>query len=295
MDDAGHGNYHHTDYSPQKNTRKTKEEGNFDMSEIPDILKKIIDSKKDEIASAKSSLADFKLKIKDISPALDFAAALLPGKRPALIAEVKKASPSAGIIAMDFDPVQIATNYFDTGCDAISVLTEKKHFLGDLSFIPAIKKKVGIPVLRKDFIVDSSQIYESRASGADSFLLIASALDKTALRDFISIGRELGMEPLVEIHNEEELEIALDTSARVIGVNSRDLRTFKVDIGVAMRLVALIPKPLAKIAESGIRNIETAEQLFNAGFTGFLIGEMLMLDLAGTAGMVKQIKNIRKL
>lgn len=263
------------------------------MIEIPDILKRIIDSKKDEIASVKSLLENLKLRIKDISPALDFAAALSPGKRPALIAEVKKASPSAGIIAMDFDPVRIAVNYFKTGCDAISVLTEKKHFLGDLSFIPAIKEKVGIPVLRKDFIVDSSQIYESRAFGADSFLLIVSALDKTALRDFISLGRGLGMEPLVEVHSEEELETALDAGARIIGVNSRNLRTFMVDIGVAMRLVNLIPEPLLKIAESGIKDMKTAEQLFNAGFTGFLIGEMFMLDLAGTAGLVKQIREIR--
>ena len=265
-----------------------------DMSKIPDILKKIIDSKKDQIASAKTFLAGFKSKIRDISPALDFMMALSPGEHPAIIAEIKKASPSAGIISADFDPERIAVNYFDAGCDAISVLTEKKYFLGDLAFIPAIKGKVAIPVLRKDFIVDSSQIYESRAFGADSFLLIASALDKTALWDFIKTGRGLGMEPLVEVHSEGELETALDAGARIIGVNSRDLRTFKVDIGVAMRLVDQIPRPLVKIAESGIRDIKTAEDLFNAGFTGFLIGEMLMRNPDETAGIVKEIIEIRR-
>jgi len=215
---------------------------------------------------------------------LDFAAALR-GDGVSLIGEVKKASPSRGIIRRDFKPVEIAGIYAQNGASAISVLTEEKHFMGRLEYLSEIKKSIGyaIPLLRKDFIFDPYQIYESRAYGADAILLIVAMLDPKTLADFLNLAGQLGLASLVELHNEAELETALAGNARIIGINNRDLKTFKVDISTTMRLRPLIPPDRIVVSESGIKSRQDIARLRQRGVDAVLIGETLMAsdDIAG--------------
>ncbi len=257
----------------------------------PDILMEIIEGKSDEIASLRPLVPEFKRAARDASRPLDFAGALRRGIGISVIAEVKRASPSAGVIAEDFDPERIAVEYGKGGADAVSVLTEQKHFLGSMSHLAAVRKACRIPVLRKDFIVDAAQIYETRAAGADSFLLIAAALSPDQMKDLLETGRSLGMEPLVEIHTEDELASAVACGAEIVGVNSRDLRTFTVDTGVQMRLAKLIPPEKIKVAESGIKGPADAARLRAAGFSAVLVGEALMrAGLENSANTIKEMK-----
>lgn len=209
---------------------------------------------------------------------LGFAAALTRdrGGQASIIAEVKKASPSKGLIREQFEPVAIALEYEAHGAAAISVLTEQSFFLGSSDYLSAIKKHVSIPVLRKDFLFDIYQIYETRALGADALLLIAAILEKDKLCELLHLTRELGMDALVEVHSREELDRVLQTDARIIGINNRNLNTFQTDIATTVELIGAIPEDKTVVSESGIASRADIVMLRRSGVDAFLIGESLM-------------------
>lgn len=192
------------------------------------------------------------------------------------ICEVKKASPSKGVIAEDFEPLQIAFEYQEAGASCISCLTEPKYFLGSDAYLQDIAKSVDIPVLRKDFVVDSYMIYEAKILGADAVLLISAILESTQMQEYIEIAHSLGLCALVETHNEEDMRKALDCKARIIGINNRDLRDFKVDIHTSLRLKELVPQDKVLVSESGIRSAAEVGLLESSGFDAVLVGESLM-------------------
>jgi indole-3-glycerol phosphate synthase len=230
-----------------------------------------------EFKKRRLSMAELQRLASEQPSALDLASALR-GDGIQLIAEVKKASPSRGIIRPDFDPVEIAKIYAGNGAAAVSVLTEAKHFQGSLDHLKDIRKALPdkLPLLRKDFIVDPYQIYESRAYGADSLLLIVAILKPEKLRELLGISHELNMSCLVEVHNEAEVEIALKSRAKIIGINNRDLNTFNVDIATTERLRPLIPPDRIVVSESGIKERTDIEKLRQLGIDAVLIGESLM-------------------
>lgn len=243
------------------------------------ILNQIVADNRLELESRKRStpLAELQRAALGQSPPLDFASAL-HGDRIQLIAEVKKASPSRGIIRPDFNPVEIAQTYAGNGASAISVLTEAKYFQGSFNHLRDIRSALGnkLPLLRKDFLYDPYHIYESRAYGADSLLLIVAILTSERLNELIGLSRELGMSCLVEVHNEAELEIALRCQSRIIGINNRDLSTFTVDLATTERLRPLIPPGRIVVSESGIKDRGDMEKLKRWGVDAALIGESLM-------------------
>jgi len=196
--------------------------------------------------------------------------------RLGLIAEVKKASPSAGVIVADFDPVKQAQRYAAAGASGISVLTDEKFFKGRLDYLVRIRKEVSIPVLRKDFIIHEAQIYEASVAGADAILLIVAALEQDQLIKLLSIATTYQLEVLMEVHDHEELERALETEARMIGINNRNLKTFEVDLQTTEDLADEIPDDIVLVSESGIRTPEDASFVYNAGANAVLIGEALM-------------------
>ncbi len=242
------------------------------------ILDEIIENKKVEIEASKNSLPIELLKdrIKDALPSRDFFNAIMPDGQFRIISEVKHASPSKGIFRENFDPVQIARSYSKGGASAISVLTDEKYFKGNLSYLKSIREKVETPLLRKDFIVDPYQVYESRLYGADALLLIVAALDQISLKSLLELTHTLHMNAIVEVHDGEELERALDADARIIGINNRDLRTFNVDLNVSIQLSKKIPEGKIVIAESGIGSIQDIDNLRAQGVHVFLIGETFM-------------------
>lgn len=193
-----------------------------------------------------------------------------------IIAEIKKASPSKGIIQPDFHPVEQAQAYEQAGAAAISVLTEEDFFLGSDEYLKAVQQAVKLPVLRKDFIIDEMQIYEARCMGASAVLLIAAMLDVETLKRFYEITKTLGLDALVEVHNEAELESALAIGADIIGMNNRDLKTFHVSLEVTQRLAKLLPDSVVKVAESGIHTAQDMETVKSSGVHAVLIGESLM-------------------
>ena len=207
-----------------------------------------------------------------------FASALQPGEgKLALIAEVKKASPSAGVIVESFDPVAIAKNYARAGVEAISVLTDERFFQGHLRYLGTIRAAVPQPLLRKDFILDPLQIMEAAMGGADAILLIVAALDDALLGRLREAAEdELGLDALVEVHTSGELRRALDTGAKIIGANNRDLKTFRISLNTSERLIAEAPPDSIMISESGLQSAESLCRLRKLGFRGFLIGEALM-------------------
>jgi indole-3-glycerol phosphate synthase len=244
------------------------------------ILDRIVADSRQDIEARKGvfPLEAMKRAAAEQPPPLDFASALR-GDRIKLIAEVKKASPSRGVIRHDFNPVEIARTYAANGASAISVLTEIKHFQGSLDYLKAIKDALGdrrIPLLRKDFIYEPYQVYESRAYGADCLLLIVAILTPEKLKELLNLSHELNMNCLVEVHNEAELEVALDSSARIIGINNRDLTTFDVDLATTGRLRPLIPKDRIVVSESGIKDSDDMKKLQKWGVDAVLIGEALM-------------------
>lgn len=200
----------------------------------------------------------------------------LRGKQLAVIAEIKKASPSKGVLREQFNPLEIAKEYVRAGASAISVLTDLKFFQGRLEYIRDMRDSVPIPVLRKDFIIDEYQIYESKACGADAILLIAAALQPRQLSDFVSTSSELGLECLVEVHNKEEVD-ALDFSlVKIVGINNRDLTTFEADLSTSLRLRRHIPSDAVVVSESGITSREDLDRLMSNGIHAVLIGEAFM-------------------
>lgn len=200
----------------------------------------------------------------------------LSGDRRRIIAEVKKASPSKGLIRAEFDPVAIARSYAAGGASAISVLTEERFFQGRLRDLEDIRAAVGLPLLRKDFTIDPYQLFEARACGADAVLLIAAMLDAKRMRDLRQQATELSLDALVEVHTENELAAAVEAGAQLIGVNNRDLKTFEVDLATAERLAPLVPAGMAAVCESGIDSLEQIRRMERCGIHAFLIGESLM-------------------
>ena len=199
----------------------------------------------------------------------------------ALIAEVKKASPSAGVIAESFDPVEIAKNYARAGCEAISVLTDEQFFQGKLEYLAAIRSAVRVPLLRKDFMLDEVQIIESAAAGADAILLIVAALEQEQLIALLEAAALYQLDALVEVHTYDELDRALETDATLIGINNRDLATFEVDLGVTERLSEEVPGDVLLVSESGIKSAEDVARVKACGVNAVLIGEALMRGQAG--------------
>jgi indole-3-glycerol phosphate synthase len=241
------------------------------------VLDRILESRRAAVDHRKRVLPETALKYgaKAASPIRNFPAAL---SRDALniIAELKPASPSQGVIRDPFDPIVLGQSLAAAGAAALSVLTEPEFFGGSLKNMRDARKEIAAPVLRKDFIFDSWQVWESRANDADSFLLIVAALDDLLLRELIGMGRQLGMEPLVEVHTKAELDRALAAEARIVGVNNRDLRTLDVRLETSLELISLIPDECIAVGESGLSTNADLVRLRNAGFDAFLIGEHLM-------------------
>ncbi len=244
------------------------------------ILQKIVATKLEEIAAARLHVSEHELraKIADSSEPRDFRAALSAGGPIRLIAEIKKASPSAGVIRQDFDPVAIAQIYEQHGAACISVLTDEPFFQGRLEYLQAVRDVVKVPILRKDFILDPYQLLEARAAGADAVLLIAECLDDSALVNLHGETVALGMTPLVELYEPENLGRVLDVGASVIGINNRNLHTFEVDINHTIRLRQEIPSECVVVGESGIRTRADVEQLDDASVDAILVGESLMRE-----------------
>ncbi len=241
------------------------------------MLNRIIAQKRDEVKQRKHGmpLATLKERIAQRRAPLDFAAAL-HGDQIRLIAEVKRASPSRGILCPDFEPVTLATRYAQGGAAAISVLTEEKYFGGSLDHLVAIREAVNLPLLRKDFTLDPYQVYEAAAYGADALLLIVAILSQEQLTELLSLSHSLGLECLVEVHNEAEVNRAVTSGAGVIGINNRDLRTFSVDINTTRRLRPLLPRGQIVVSESGIRSHQEVSKLKQWGINAVLIGEALV-------------------
>lgn len=242
------------------------------------ILDEIVTTKRREIEAAKLARpeATVRAAAEAMPPPRDFFSALAAGGSIKLIAEVKKASPSAGIIRADFNPVEIAKIYERHGATCLSVLTDEPYFQGKLEYLREIRATVGLPVLRKDFILDKYQLYEARAAGADAVLLIAECLDDCNLRALHNEAVALGMTPLVELYDAENLKRVFDAGATLIGINNRDLRTFKTDLEHSMRMRKQVPDECVLVAESGIRTRADVERLEAAGVDAILVGETLM-------------------
>lgn len=246
--------------------------------DVANILEQIVAAKRAEIAKLKSTRQEAELREAAASgpPVRDFHGALAADGPIKLIAEVKKASPSKGVIRQDFDPVEIARTYERHGATCISVLTDVAHFQGSLDYLRQIRSAVQLPLLRKDFILDSWQLWEARAAGADAVLLIAECLDDCDLRKLHNETIELGMTPLVEFYEPHNLGRVLEAGASLIGVNNRDLRTFEADLHHTVRMKSQIPPEHLLVGESGIHTAEHVKLLADAGVNAMLVGESLM-------------------
>lgn len=244
------------------------------------ILDRILEVKREEIARAKRRFPLERLQEEVSARAIpraarSFGAALKGAAGIALIAEVKKASPSKGVIRADFDPVDLARIYAAHGASAISVLTDKEFFQGGLEHLVAVRAAVEAPLLRKEFIVDPYQVYEAKWAGADAILLIVAALSPGQLDELQGLAASLGLDALVEVHTEAELRVALDCGATIVGINNRDLRTFHTTLDVSRRLVPLIPAGVTIVSESGIESREDLKRLHEMGVDAVLVGEAL--------------------
>lgn len=248
------------------------------MRDIPDILAHIAAYKRDEVAAlqTRTPLDDLRQQAADISPPHGFLSTLRAASGPALIAEVKKASPSKGVIRADFDPVAITKAYEAGGARCLSVLTDGPGFQGSAEIFAQVRRTTALPLLRKDFMLDPIQIAESRLMGADAILVILAMVDDVTAQALINEAARFGMDALVETHNAGEMERALELGATLIGVNNRDLHTFHTSLDTFAPLAAMVPEPVTLIAESGIFTAADIERLSNEGAQGFLIGESLM-------------------
>lgn len=246
-----------------------------------DILHRILQRKAEEIAarSATLPLAELAARVADLAPTRGFADALearIEAGRPAVIAEVKKASPSKGVIRADFDPAAIAASYARGGATCLSVLTDADFFQGSEAALQAARAACALPVLRKDFTIDAWQVYEARVIGADAILLIVAALGDASLLELTLLAAELDLDVLVEVHDEAELERALALPARLVGINNRNLRSFETSLDTSLRLQARVPAPRIVVAESGIHTPADVATLRAAGIGAFLVGEAFM-------------------
>ena len=248
-------------------------------SRSKNILDRIVEARRASVAHRKRVLPDVALKMaveKKVAPPRDFLGALARAGKINIISELKKASPSRGVIREEYALAVLAASLEEAGAAALSVLTEEDFFSGSLGDLKEASSVTKIPILRKDFIVDPWQVWETRAAGADSFLLIAAVLNDAELRDLLDLGRTLKMEALVEVHSREELQRVLDAGARIIGVNNRDLRDFQVHLETSLALAEAIPEECIAVSESGLRTYEDLVRLQHAGFDAFLIGEHVM-------------------
>jgi indole-3-glycerol phosphate synthase len=255
------------------------------------VLGRIVEARRADVAHRQRVVPEAVLRIaaKKADPARDFTGALCRDQIN-VIAELKKASPSAGLLRPDFAPASLAQGFEEAGAAALSVLTEEQFFQGALAHLRDARAAVKVPVLRKDFIVDPWQVWEARAAGADSFLLIVAALSRSALGELVALGRELTMEPLVEVHTGEELDVAIAAGARIIGVNNRDLHTLAVRVETSFELIDEIPNACVAVSESGLRSAEDLARLRAAGVDAFLIGEHLMREAGPGAGLRSLLK-----
>jgi len=252
---------------------------------VPDILARIVARKREELAAMPTDLEPWGRAAELRAAARrDFRAAL-SACAPAIIAEVKKASPSRGVLAADFDPARIARAYERGGAAALSVLTDRSFFEGSLSDLEAAREATSLPVLRKDFIIAESQALEAAAHGADAILLIAAVLSEREIRDFREAAARYRMAALVEVHNLREMEIAIAAGSDIIGVNNRDLTTFEVSLDVSLRLAERIPPGVLAVSESGIHTARDIARLREAGYAAFLVGERLMKSGDPTAAL----------
>lgn len=260
------------------------------------VLDRILSVKEYVVARQKTDvpLPELRARIAGMPPTLDFAGAL---RRPgvALIAEMKRASPSGGELQLDLDPVLQAEAYCDAGAAAISVLTEEKHFLGtlaDLSAVKGVASGRGVPILQKDFVFDDYQLYEARAAGADAILLIVMLLSRSRLSELQHLARELGLGVLVETHDESEVGTAVDSGAAVIGINNRNLRTLVTSLSVFEQLAPAVPSDRLLVAESGMKGVNDVRRMARAGARAVLVGESLMRAGKGVADLARQLSSI---
>jgi indole-3-glycerol phosphate synthase len=244
------------------------------------ILDRIIEARRESIAHRKRVLPEVALKIaveKKVPPPRDFSAALTRDGIN-IIAELKRSSPSRGMLREEYAPAVLASGFELAGAVALSVLTEEDFFHGSLADLKEASRVTKIPILRKDFVIDPWQVWEARAAGADSFLVIASILSDATLAELLELGRTLQIEPLVEVHEHEELDRVIAAGAKIIGVNNRDLRDFQVHLETSLMLIEKIPDDCVAVSESGLRAHEDIERLRRAGFDAFLVGEHLMKE-----------------
>ena len=245
------------------------------------VLQKICDDKRTyvEACKAKISQADLEQQVKTAIPVRGFINALRAKEAaglPALIAEIKKASPSVGVIREDFDPAELARAYKDGGAACLSILTDEPYFQGKTEYLIQGRAACDLPVLRKDFIVDAYQVYETRAMGADCMLIIMAALEDGLIKELYELATFLSLDVLFEVHNREELDRAMKLNPQMVGVNSRNLKTLKVDLNTALDIAISMPAHILRVAESGIHSHGDLKRLQNAGFPAFLVGESLM-------------------
>jgi indole-3-glycerol phosphate synthase len=248
---------------------------------MSDILKRILAVKRDEVAAAQAALplAEVRAMAERQPAARDFLGALrdrIVAGRPAVIAEIKKASPSRGVLRADFRPAEVAASYQRHGAACLSVLTDHAFFQGAPAYLQAARAACSLPALRKDFLVDAYQVHESRAMGADAILLIAAALDLPAMRDFEAIAGSLGMAVLVEVHNRQELDLALQLATPLLGINNRNLRSFDVSLQTTLELLPYIPAARIVVTESGILTTGDVQLMRDNGVNAFLVGEACM-------------------
>ena len=255
------------------------------------VLGRIVEARRAEVSRRQRVVPEtvLRMAVKKADPVRDLAAAL---GRDSLnvIAELKKASPSAGLLRADFDSKGLAKGFEEAGAAALSVLTEEEFFQGALANLRDARAATSLPVLRKDFILGPWQVWEARAAGADSFLLIVAALDPAELKSLLDLGRELGMEPLVETHTAAELDVALEAGARIVGVNNRNLHTLEVRVETSFELIDTIPDECIAVSESGLRSSADLQRLRAAGFDAFLIGEQLMREADPGAGLRRMLQ-----
>lgn len=250
------------------------------------VLGRIVEARRAEVARRQRIVPEtvMRMATKKATPVRDFMGAL---SRDAVnvIAELKKASPSAGLLRPDFDPAALARGFEEAGAAALSVLTEEANFQGALAHLRDARAATSLPVLRKDFIVEPWQVWETRAANADAFLLIVAALDPEELAALLALGRDLGMEPLIEVHTRGELDAAVAAGAKIIGVNNRNLHTLEVRVETSLELAAAIPESCIAVSESGLRSADDLARLRKAGFDAFLIGERLMQEADASAAL----------
>lgn len=252
---------------------------------MPSFLENILSQKRSELSRLRERSGSFQ---KRSSPKRPFFKSLDKLPQLSIIAEVKKASPSKGVISKDFDPAAIAEKYEQGGASSISVLTDEKYFLGHAEYLIAVREKVALPVLRKDFIIDPLQVQETAHINADAMLLIAEALDAPQLADLYQAARELDLYPFIEIHSLSQLDKVMRLDPPALGINNRDLVTFKTDLAVTLQLIRHIPKEVIVVAESGIKDGADARSLRDAGVRGLLVGESLM-RANNVEGVIKEL------